>query len=121
MNFIKEKIWPKFTGGIVLAVIIISFGSVIFHYQRVVSDGFFIAGMVCLLAAIVNILAHAQLFAGFFKRKKKGETDEEYQANKLKVREIGSKKNAPIHFDKFALNMLILAVVLILAAILITL
>ena len=119
-NFV-DKLWVK-TDIFILVICVIMI--VIGYWQKrivTVSNFLFVVGLGYICLMICNILLHAGLFSGWFKKKKKGETDEEYQADKIEVETVASKKNRPIHFEALAANCLVLGLGMIVLAIIITL
>lgn len=122
MKNFKQKLWLKADGIVILIAVVLATTSHLLNIQNNISDFMFLIGMALICLTIINILLHAGLLAGWFRKKQKGETDEEYQERKIDVRNIASKKkNAPIHFESFAANCLILGIVLIVLAIAVTL
>lgn len=118
---LKAKLVIKIIGPIYAIAIVISLVARLIAKQNQVSDLLFMSGLILICVAIVDILLHANLLAGWFRKQKKGETDEEYQKRKIDIYKVGSLKNKPIHFEKFTCNTLILGLGFIALAILITL
>lgn len=105
------------TIGITIIIAIIGY---LLKQTILISDVFFMTGLLLLCLSIADILLHASLMSGWFQHKHKGETDEEYQARKIDVHEVADKKNQPIHFDRFSVNSLMISLWLIVCAVLIT-
>ena len=122
MKKIKEKLWYKTDGAAAVIAVILIIIAAFAGQLRLLSDIFFMVGLVLICLAVANILLHASLLSGWFKKKKKGhETDDEYQQEKIDVETVGSKKNRPIHFEQFAINCSLFGICLIIISILTTL
>lgn len=118
-NF-KSKIMIKLDLSTICVTAVLALIGYLAKQNILVSDIYFMAGLVLLCLAITDILLHASLISGWFQHQHKGETDEEYQARKIDVHKIADKKNKPIHFDSFSVNSLLLSLWLIVCAVLIT-
>jgi hypothetical protein len=121
MNRLKAKFCPKIVGGVLLLAVLVMCYGIIFKQQTRVSDWLFLAGLALVCLAVIDILLHAHLLAGWFQKQRKGESDEEFAKRKIDVHRVGSLKNKPIHFEKLAFNSLLLGLCLIVLAVLITL
>ncbi|WPC19747.1 DUF3899 domain-containing protein [Pediococcus inopinatus] len=64
----------------------------------VVSNHFFMAGLLLLLIGIFFILERGHLFTGWFRRSAKGE--DEADRKKIDVHKVGREKNSPIVITK---------------------
>lgn len=118
-NF-KNKIVLPLTGTVGAAAFLVALIGRFTSQARLLSDIFFMGGLTLVCLAIINILLYASLMSGWFKSQRKGERDEDYQKRKIDVHTVASKKNRPIHFDKFAANTLFLGILAIILAILLT-
>jgi len=121
MKKFRDKLWLKLDGAALLLVVATGLCGRLLGVATEVSNGMFLLGLLLICLMIVNILLHASLLAGWFKKKQAGESDEEYQARKIDVKSVASKKNKPIHFQSFAANCLVIGLGLIIMAVLITL
>lgn len=121
MKNLKAKLVLKLIGPIYVGAILIALVAKFLAKQNQASDFFFMAGLILVCLAVSDILLHANLLAGWFRKQKKGETDEEYQKRKIDIYQVGSLKNKPIHFAKFTCNSLVLGLGLIALAIILTL
>lgn len=122
MKFVKERLWLKGDLLIMGVTLLAALGGIILKKQVVVSDTAFMLGLVLLCIMMIDILLHANLLAGWFQKQRKGESDEEFAKRKIDVKRVASeKKNGPIHFERLALNCLVLGGYLIILAVVITL
>lgn len=122
MKFVKERLWLKGDLLIMGVALLAALGGIMLKKQVVVSDTAFMLGLVLLCIMMIDILLHANLLAGWFQKQRKGESDEEFAKRKIDVKRIASeKKNGPIHFERLALNCLVLGGYLIILAVVITL
>ncbi|CAM2898429.1 DUF3899 domain-containing protein [Dellaglioa algida] len=85
------------------------------------SNAYFYIGICLILLGICFILGQAQLFAGWFKRRDKGESKEDYAERKIDVRSVGSKKNRPLKISPFMRGCFIIGMVMIVISIAVTL
>ena len=113
MRNLQTKLWLKLDGAVLLLALATALCGRWLEVAVQVSNVMF-------LVMIINILLHASLLAGWFKKKQAGESDEEYQARKIDIKSVASKKNKPIHFQSFAANCLVIGLGLIVLAIVIT-
>lgn len=120
MERIKQKYYFKSVTAIQIAGIMLVIANIIGIDRVLISNILFLVGLVAICLMIIDILLGAHLLAGWFKHKKKGETDDEYQQAKINVREVGSIKNQPIRFSKFGKSALIIGVTYIVLSIIIT-
>ncbi|KRL83352.1 DUF3899 domain-containing protein [Ligilactobacillus apodemi] len=122
MKFVKERLWLKGDLLIMGVALLAALGGIMLKKQVVVSDTAFMLGLVLLCIMMIDILLHANLLAGWFQKQRKGESDEEFAKRKIDVKRVASeKKNGPIHFERLALNCLVLGGYLIILAVVITL
>ncbi|KRN27129.1 DUF3899 domain-containing protein [Liquorilactobacillus mali] len=121
MNRFKQKYYFKSVTAIQLVGIILMGTAALGIDKIMISNILFMVGLAAICVMIVDILLGAHLLAGWFKHKKKGETDDEYQQAKINVREVGSIKNQPIHFSKVGKSASIIGVTYIVLSIIITL
>lgn len=121
MQWVKRKIYLKALITLSLIAAIFLLVARLGYYGILISNIAFVIGLFLICVSIVDVLLKAHLLAGWFRHKKKGETDEEYQKNKIKVREVGRLKNAPIQSSKLGRSCLAAGSIFILCAILVTL
>ena len=122
MKFVKERLWLKGDLLIMGVALLAALGGIMLKKQVVVSDTAFMLGLVLLCIMMIDILLHANLLAGWFQKQRKGESDEEFAKRKIDVKRVASeKKNGPIHFERLALNCLVLGGSLIILSVVITL
>ncbi|GAX06246.1 hypothetical protein IWT25_01575 [Secundilactobacillus pentosiphilus] len=102
-----------------LAVIIIA-GLLALPWQSiiVVANFWFMLGLAFLVGAAFFILEKGHLFAGWHRRRRKGE--DPLPEERVPVREVGRLKNAPIVVNKYAWFCLINAIGLIVLGIILT-
>lgn len=84
------------------------------------SNAYFYIGIILILVGIILILSQAQLFAGWFKRRDKGESKEDYNERKIDVKSVGSKKNRPLKISPLMRSCFIVGALLIVISILVT-
>lgn len=120
MRNLQTKLWLKLDGAVLLMALATALCGRWLGVAVQVSNVMFLVGLLLICLMIINILLHASLLAGWFKKKQAGESDEEYQARKIDVKSVASKKNKPIHFQSFAANCLVIGLGLIILAIVIT-
>ncbi|WP_057743567.1 DUF3899 domain-containing protein [Liquorilactobacillus capillatus] len=120
MQWLKQKIYFKSVSATLLITIIILVVAKLTVCGVLLSNILFTSGLLLICISIIDVLLRAHLLAGWFRHKKKGETDEEYRKNKIKVNEVGSLKNMPVQSSKFGRSCLAAGSILILGAILIT-
>ncbi|WP_089121324.1 DUF3899 domain-containing protein [Secundilactobacillus pentosiphilus] len=115
MKVIKRYRWAVLT----LAVIIIA-GLLALPWQSiiVVANFWFMLGLAFLVGAAFFILEKGHLFAGWHRRRRKGE--DPLPEERVPVREVGRLKNAPIVVNKYAWFCLINAIGLIVLGIILT-
>ncbi len=121
MDRFKNKILVKMNLLLVASSLVLVVISLFLGLRLFLADIFFMVGLALLCLVVADILLHASLMAGWFQRRHKGETDEEYQKRKIDVHQVGDKKNQPIHFDKLSVNSLIISVWLIVCSVVLTL
>ncbi|WP_235805516.1 DUF3899 domain-containing protein [Liquorilactobacillus oeni] len=94
----------------------------IFGLNRIlIADCLFILGLAGVCFTVVDILLGAHLLAGWFRHKKKGESDEEYQASKIDPKKVGRLKDGPVRFSRFGKSSLSVGMVYIIFSVLLTL
>ena len=108
MKSVKRYRWALLT----LAVIVVA-GLLMLPWQSllVVANPWFMLGLVFLMGAAFFVLEKGHLFAGWRRRRRKGE--EPLPEEKVPVREVGRLKNGPIVVNKYAWFCLINAIGLI--------
>ena len=121
MNFIQKKLWMPWAPLLlilsVLAALILAFTP----YRIQASNFLFLCGLFLLCVAIVDILLHAHLMAGWFQKQRKGESDEAFKKRKIDIKSVASKqKNEPIHFKKLSFTCTLIGGLMILEAIAMT-
>lgn len=121
MQWFRRKIYLKTLAAVLLLAIVCVIVARLGYKQVLVSNILFMVGLFGVCISIVDILLKAHLLAGWFRHRKKGETDEEYQKNKINVRKVGSLKNAPIRSSKFGSSCLAAGCIFIFCAVLATL
>ncbi|WP_057828161.1 DUF3899 domain-containing protein [Liquorilactobacillus cacaonum] len=121
MNQFKKKYYFKSVSVIQILGLLIAIMALIGIDKVLVSNILFMIGLGTICLAVVDILLGAHLLAGWFRHKKKGETDDEYEQSKIKIREVGRMKNQPVRFSRFGRSMLIIGASYIILAIVITL
>lgn len=120
MENFKKYLLVKFDLYILVITSVIALLGLLLKKQLMFSDGFFMVGLLAICVAICDILLHASMMSGWFQHKNRGETEEEYQERKINVRDVAQRKNRPIHWDRLAVNGLLLGGWLIICAILLT-
>ena len=115
MRNLQTKLWLKLDGAVLLLALATALCGRWLGVAVQVSNVMFLVGLL-----LICLILHASLLAGWFKKKQAGESDEEYQARKIDVKSVASKKNKPIHFQSFAANCLVIGLGLIVLAIVIT-
>ncbi|GAX08823.1 hypothetical protein IWT5_01988 [Secundilactobacillus silagincola] len=115
MKKVKQYRWALLT-----LVIIVAVGLLVLLWQPliVVANVWFMIGLVFLIGAAFFVLEKGHLFAGWRRRRHKGE--ESLPEEKISVREVASLKNAPIVVNKYAWFCLINAIGLIVLSIILT-
>lgn len=115
MKKVKQYRWALLT-----LVIIVAGGLLVLPWQPliVVANSWFMIGLVFLIGAAFFVLEKGHLFAGWRRRRRKGE--EALPEEKVPAREVASLKNAPIVVNKYAWFCLINAVGLIVLSIILT-
>ncbi|GAJ27365.1 hypothetical protein JCM15457_2352 [Liquorilactobacillus sucicola DSM 21376 = JCM 15457] len=120
MQRLKQKIYLKTVSVTLLLAVVFSVAAKFVLDTLLISNILFASGLLLVCVSIADLLLKAHLFAGWFQHKKKGETDEEYRENKIKVEEVGSLKNGPIRSSKFGRSCLAIGSCLILFSIWVT-
>ncbi|GKS82105.1 hypothetical protein LPAF129_17910 [Ligilactobacillus pabuli] len=121
MENFKKNLLVKFDLYALVITSVLALLGFLFKKQVLFSDGFFMLGLLVICVAIFDILLHASMMSGWFQHKHRGETDDEYQERKINVRDVAQRKNQPIHWDRLAVNGLLLGGWLIICAVLLTL
>ena len=67
MKKIKEKLWYKTDGAAAVIAVILIIIAAFAGQLRLLSDIFFMVGLVLICLAVANILLHASLLSGWFK------------------------------------------------------
>lgn len=120
MNKFKEQVLVKLDLTVLVVSALAAVLAAVLKLRILFSDIYFMSGLALVCLAVGDILVHASLMTGWFQHQRRGETAEEYQARKIDVHEVGSRKNRPLHWDKFSVNSVLLGVWLIVCAILMT-
>ncbi|WP_017866925.1 DUF3899 domain-containing protein [Ligilactobacillus pobuzihii] len=120
MTNFKSKLMYKLDMITVIVTVVLAVIGYFMKKLLIVSDIFFMIGLILLCLAIADILLHASLMSGWFQHQRKGETNEEYQERKIDVHEVADRKNRPVHFDRFSVNSLVISIWLIICAVLVT-
>ncbi|WP_105957354.1 DUF3899 domain-containing protein [Apilactobacillus quenuiae] len=109
--------------GLIVSVVSIIFGLIIYMFNIqviVISNIFFLLGLLLIVVGAIMILAKGHLFTGWriFHRK---DDNERFENEKIPAKEIGRKKNESIVINDFSKLFLIIGIIWILIAITITL
>ncbi|MFT8949046.1 MAG: DUF3899 domain-containing protein [Liquorilactobacillus hordei] len=120
MERFKGKYYFKSTLTIQIIGLLLAIVVFIGVDKILISNILFMAGLAAICLTIIDVLLGAHLLAGWFKHKKKGETDDEYQQAKINIREVGRVKNQPIRASKFGKSTLIIGITYIILSIIIT-
>ncbi|MHC9533453.1 DUF3899 domain-containing protein [Dellaglioa sp. BT-FLS60] len=117
MNQIKRNVSLLISGLVaIIAIVWIRAGG----NSLFISNAYFYIGIILILLGVILILSQAQLFAGWFKRRDKGESKEDYAERKIDVRSVGSKKNRPLKISPFMRGCFIVGTVMIVVAVFVT-
>ncbi|MFT8631723.1 MAG: DUF3899 domain-containing protein [Liquorilactobacillus ghanensis] len=120
MNKLKKNYYVKTTAVLQLIGVIAAIGGWLIQQPLLFSNILFLIGLFLICISIIDVLLGAHLLAGWFRHKKKGETDEEYRKNKLNLKKVAELKNKPIQIHRIGISGLILGVTYIVLAIIIT-
>lgn len=85
-----------------------------------IADGLFMVGLLGICCTVVDILLGAHLLAGWFRWRRKGETDAEYQAAKIDPHQVGRLKDKPLRFSRLGKSCLSVGLGYIVFSILLT-
>lgn len=121
MNNLKTIYYVKVTTLLQLLGIVAAIGACLVQQRTLVSNFLFLSGLVLICISVIDILLGAHLMAGWFRHKKKGETDVEYRKNKLDLKKVAELKNKPVQIHRIGSSGLILGLTYIILAIIITL
>jgi hypothetical protein len=121
INYLNRLI----TKAIILVVLLLV--GLIFRGNYVVSNVYFISGMILLLIAIISILFNAHLFNGWKlngNRKNsefvEGVENNPEQSKSERIKEIAAQKNEPMKISSFTRLVLAYALILIISGVLVS-
>ncbi|KRN93738.1 hypothetical protein IV81_GL000315 [Pediococcus stilesii] len=124
MKTLKSISENKVKIGILVGLLVVG---LIFRKSYLVSNIYFVAGMLMLFAGIISILFNAHLFSGWklnVNRKNSEFVDDVEGTKKLSKKELAKKvaaqKNAPLKFSLVTRTFLSYALILIISSILVS-
>ncbi|KRM87320.1 DUF3899 domain-containing protein [Liquorilactobacillus vini] len=121
MKRLNKRYFFKLTSLAQLVGLLAAVISYLVKWSLYLSNLLFLLGLALICTTVVDVLLGAHLMAGWFQRRKKGETDQEYQQRKIDIKKVGELKNRPVTIHRFGTSCLIVGLTYIALAIIITL
>ena len=121
MKRLNKRYFFKLTSLAQLVGLLAAVISYLVKWSLYLSNLLFLLGLALICTTVVDVLLGAYLMTGWFQRRKKGETDQEYQQRKIDIKKVGELKNRPVTIHRFGTSCLIVGLTYIALAIIITL